>query len=300
MSRPAGPDCTRVARTPSPTRRLVLVAVTLTTTLAALVGTGGLLPPPPFEPRLDRSLFAGWDHWLQQMGPAGALMALIRLGALALTGYLLLVVTLELLALVSGQRLIGAGASLMVAPWARRLVRGAAGLGVATSIVAATLGSPYLPATLSPSAGALAVGADLAPTMHRLDLDPTSTSSSSTEADPPPTMRRLDPDPPETDPPSTLPPSTLPPSTTPPSLPAIPTDPSPVEPRPTWTIAPGDHLWGVAAHTLTSAWGRSPSDAEVDRYLGRLIAQNRSVLTVPDDPDLVLPGQVFVLVSIPT
>jgi hypothetical protein len=54
----------------------------------------------------------------------------------------------------------------------------------------------------------------------------------------------------------------------------------------------------VAAHTLASAWGRAPSDAEVDRYLGRLIEQNRSVLTVPDDPDLVLPGQVFVLVPV--
>ena len=295
MSRPAGPLHTRVGRTPSPTRRLVLVAATLTTTLAALAGTGLLLPPPPVAPRLDVSLFAGWDHWLHLMGPAGALMALIRVGALALTGYLLLVVTLELLALVSGRHLIGAAARLVVAPWARRLVRGAAGLGVATSIVAATLSSPYLPATLSPSAGALAVNADLAPTMHRIDPDPTSTSSPSTEADPPPTMRRLDPDPPETDPPSTISPSTIPPSTMPPSPLGIPTDP-----RPTWTIAPGDHLWGVAAHTLASAWGRAPSDADVDRYLRRLIAQNRSVLTVPDDPDLVLPGQVFVLVSIPT
>ncbi len=325
MTRSIDRDRLRAGRTPSPTRRLVLVAVALTTTLVALLGTAPLLPPPPIELRLDGSPFGGWGHWLHELGPAGALMALIRVGALALTGYLLLVVTLELLALVTERRLIGSAVRLGVAPWARRLVRSAAGLGVATSIVAATLTTPYLPVALSSPAGALTVStaspasgrranvADLAPTMHRLDADPTSKPTGSTDTVPPPTMHRLDADPPPTDSPSTLPPSTLPPSTVPdgprsssslpanPSAPAplaIPTKPSPAESSLTWTIAPGDHLWGVAAHTLASAWGRSPSDAEVDRYLGRLIAQNRSVLAVPDDPDLVLPGQVFVLVPI--
>ena len=63
----------------------------------------------------------------------------------------------------------------------------------------------------------------------------------------------------------------------------------------TWTIGPGDHLWGVATRTLAGAWGRPPSDHDVAAYLAELVAANRSALLVPDDPDLVVPGQTFSL-----
>ena len=61
------------------------------------------------------------------------------------------------------------------------------------------------------------------------------------------------------------------------------------------TIAAGDHLWGVAERTLLGRTGTAPAPAEVVDYLGRLVAANRGVLAVPDNPDLVFPGQVFVL-----
>ena len=61
------------------------------------------------------------------------------------------------------------------------------------------------------------------------------------------------------------------------------------------TIVTGDHLWGVAEQTLAAAWSDPPRPDQTATYLQRLIAENRSVLVVPDDPDLVLPGQVFVL-----
>ena len=61
------------------------------------------------------------------------------------------------------------------------------------------------------------------------------------------------------------------------------------------TIAAGDHLWGVAEQTLAARWSRSPEPAEIAAYLHRLIEANRGVLAVPDEPDLVFPGQVFVL-----
>ena len=75
-------------------------------------------------------------------------------------------------------------------------------------------------------------------------------------------------------------------------------EPSPPPDERTWTIAPGDHLWGVAARTLADARHRPPADAEVARYLDRLVDRNRSVLVVPTDPDLVYPGQVFTLVPV--
>jgi hypothetical protein len=62
-----------------------------------------------------------------------------------------------------------------------------------------------------------------------------------------------------------------------------------------WVIAPGQNLWSVARRTLEHVDGRPPRDAEVLRYLDRLIAANRAVLRVPGDPDLVYPGQRFVL-----
>lgn len=63
----------------------------------------------------------------------------------------------------------------------------------------------------------------------------------------------------------------------------------------THTIRPGDHLWGIARDTLAARWGRPPTDAEVSRYHHAVIDENRSVLVVADQPDLVLPGQVFAL-----
>ena len=62
-----------------------------------------------------------------------------------------------------------------------------------------------------------------------------------------------------------------------------------------WTIASGDHLWRVAGMTLWARAGQPPTDAQTATYLQRLIQHNRSVLAVPDDPDLVFPGQVFEL-----
>ncbi|PZS20968.1 MAG: hypothetical protein DLM54_05200 [Acidimicrobiales bacterium] len=62
-------------------------------------------------------------------------------------------------------------------------------------------------------------------------------------------------------------------------------------------ISPGDNLWSVAESNLARAWGRRPTDSEVDRYWLRLIQANRSRLADPGNPDLVFPGQVFELPS---
>jgi len=61
-------------------------------------------------------------------------------------------------------------------------------------------------------------------------------------------------------------------------------------------VAPGDHLWGIAARTLTSRLGRPPTDAEIAPYWSRLIETNRDRLAT-GDPDLIFAGQVFRLPS---
>jgi hypothetical protein len=68
-----------------------------------------------------------------------------------------------------------------------------------------------------------------------------------------------------------------------------------VEPALHWTVARGDHLWHIAAATLAARRGRLPTDVETAGYWQRLIDQNRSTLVDPENPDLILPGQVIAL-----
>lgn len=75
--------------------------------------------------------------------------------------------------------------------------------------------------------------------------------------------------------------------------PALPTRPAPA--LPTWTVAPGDNLWTIAAATLRRQSDRQPTEGEVDAYWQRLIVANRARLADPDTPDLIFAGQVFVL-----
>src|SRR6185436_5744861 len=126
-------------------RRLAALATVLGLVLLALLGAGGRLPPPPVS--WPGSGGGGtWSGWLARVGPAGALMSGIRLVGLASTGYLLLVVTVELLGRAAGlPRVLGFGRRVST-PLARRLVGGVAGLGLAAALAAAPAG-PARPAS---------------------------------------------------------------------------------------------------------------------------------------------------------
>jgi nucleoid-associated protein YgaU len=77
-------------------------------------------------------------------------------------------------------------------------------------------------------------------------------------------------------------------------------DPAPVPPaiapertdahRETWVVRPGDHLWRIAEATHTRAWGRAPSDREVDPFWRTVVEANRPSLHDPGNPDLLFPG----------
>jgi nucleoid-associated protein YgaU len=78
-------------------------------------------------------------------------------------------------------------------------------------------------------------------------------------------------------------------------LPDAPPAPAPAPTPPDeWVVAPGDSFWSIAEELVGDALGRAPADAEVDPYWRALIEANRERLVAPD-PDLVHPGQVFVL-----
>lgn len=66
------------------------------------------------------------------------------------------------------------------------------------------------------------------------------------------------------------------------------------------TVRRGDNFWKIAQATLTSAWGRPPSDGEISLYWRQLVAANRDRLAPPHDPDLIYPGQIFELPPVPT
>ena len=67
----------------------------------------------------------------------------------------------------------------------------------------------------------------------------------------------------------------------------------------TWEVEQGEHFWGVAEATLAESWGRAPTEAEVVPYWQQVVEANRDGLLPPGDPDLIHPGQRFVVPAPP-
>lgn len=60
----------------------------------------------------------------------------------------------------------------------------------------------------------------------------------------------------------------------------------------------GESFWTIAADVLEHAWGRAATDEEIDPFWRALVEVNRHRL-VTDDPDLIVPGQVFEVPAVP-
>lgn len=65
----------------------------------------------------------------------------------------------------------------------------------------------------------------------------------------------------------------------------------------TYTVEPGDHLWGIAEDHVERQLGRTAANDEVRPYWHELIEENRDRLVDPSDPSLIRPGQVLALPS---
>jgi hypothetical protein len=261
---------------------------------AGLSAAGSLLPSPP----------APWSgtafsDWVATSDPSLAAVEVVRLIALSITWYLGVVTLLALVGRVSGARPLVALADLLALPFLRRTLHYALGAGLAVSLSGALL--PV----------ALATTAEAQTTEPAMPIDVAGPTASPHRA----TMRIIAESPQQSATPTTTAPAT-PTTTAAPVLPTRPdessdtTDPdersetnttrSPQAIEATWKVQSGDHLWHIAGITLTRAWSRPPADSEVAGYLRTLIDVNRHRLAVADNPDLIFPGQEFVLPPVPS
>ncbi len=70
--------------------------------------------------------------------------------------------------------------------------------------------------------------------------------------------------------------------------------PAPSTPREV-VVQAGDSFWRLAERYEAERLGRRPSEREVGACWQQLVAVNRHLLAVPDDVDLLFPGQVLLL-----
>ena len=225
--------------------------------LLLLLGDGQLATPALTEP-------GAWGDWLADREPVVAAAGILRLLVLAVAWYLLGITTVSLVAHVArAARLVRIADALSV-PIVRRVVQQAVGATLAGAVLSTSVAAPAPAPSLLAAGDTMAAEAPGDPlAMHALDDaggDVLAMTAEPAGADVV-TMAHLDDAP----------------------------------PRPsagTHEVRPGDHLWSIAEDTLAAAWGRPPTDDEVEPYWRAVVEANRDVLATPDDPDLIFPGQV--------
>jgi hypothetical protein len=280
------------------TARLGLWTAGLVVVVRVLLATGG--------PRLSVPLTSLDDlaRWADDAPPPDMAIAALRLAALALAGYLLLVTALALVAEVVRLRHLAAAVDRVSPRVVRRLVSGGSGIGLVLGGAAGTL--PATPVDLPPldDPVASAVAADVASaTMSRLPpttatmtrTDPEATAPGPAEA----TMTRLPDRPAPTraarvDAVRTATPA--PPAASAEAVADLPSAPALPEVDPAaWTVEPGDSLWSIAEEVTRLPDGSSPGERVVARYWQRLVEANRAQLVDPANADLLVPGQHLVV-----
>ena len=216
-------------------------------------GNGVLAAPPLTEPRR-------WAEWLEARDPIVAAFSLLRVVALGGLWYVAIATMVgAVLRMVGAASLVRVTDRVTIGP-VRRMLAGTMSLGLAASGVVAVAA----PALRSPVAAAT-------------QTSTTSTSVPPATAFPPATVTMHGLGPVEV---------SRPPAVT----------PQPDVARTAageWTVKPGECFWSIADSVLTERSGRSPTDAEIVPYWQRLIDANRHELVQRDNPDLILPGQVF-------
>ncbi len=199
-----------------------------------------------------------WAAWLESRGPIAAGFACLRLVAQAGLWYVVVATLVgTVLRLVGAASLVRAADRLTVGP-VRRMLAGTMTMGLAASGVLAVAA----PALRTPAAAAQA-------------LQPTTTTSTIPPATV--TMHRISPA------------EALPPRAVAPAPEIVPASTQ------RWTVGPGECFWSIAEQVLTGQTGRVPTDAEIVPYWHRLIDANRAELVDRGNPDLILPGQIFIL-----
>jgi hypothetical protein len=240
--------------------------------LAALlrIGRGPLATPPLGDVTRFR-------EWLDARDGIDAAFALLRLGAIAACIYLVVVTTLGLAACTTRSARLARLSELATTPMVRRLVGGVAGLGLSASLVSYAVGG------VSSGGDRIAVSSTARPGSDGLVLE-------RLPADDPVVVERVD-DAGQHRGTATMRVVVPAADPAPPPAPAPPPPPASA----TWTVAPGESLWGKADAVLSAAWGRPPTDREITPYWRSLVDANRSRLADPGNADLIFSGQVLEL-----
>jgi hypothetical protein len=243
-------------------------------------------PPAPVPP--DAFL-----DWVQQGDVAQTSFALLRLVGLAVIWYLAAITVLVLLARISGLRPLAFLADRLAMPWARQLLNHVLGAGLALTLAGGIV--PVATAGLAAAAPAPA-----ATWVHPGDPGGSTATMTAIDDTGPDggvaTMSRL-PDGADGSPSDVAGGEALPVGRS--VARATASMHQLADETGTWTIAPGDHLWHVAATTLETRWQRPATEPEIASYWRTLIDHNRDRLAVAGDPDVVYPGQVFELPPVP-
>lgn len=249
----------------SPGRAALTVALA-TAGAVVVLAAGAALPAPPVGSGDEL------QRWFDTHGAPGAAMAMVRVAAVVLAGWLAVATGVSVVAELRPTdrlRRVAAG----VAP---RTLRRAVALGLGSAVaVGPVAGSPATADPLEPppphevpeAAGGIAILRPVGPTTDHDGGDHDDDDGAG-------------------DPEATAPPAPAP-------------DPREATTADHWRVEPGDSCWRIAAEVLAEAWGRPATDAEVARYWHDLVEANRDRFRT-GDPDLIYPGQDLVVPAPPT
>lgn len=231
--------------------------------LLGAIGTGSLAAP-----RLT-DLPAVW-HWATATPPADLLMTMLRLAGVAMGWYLLTLMALGVLARATRFEIAATRLNRWTPRPFHKLLDNAMGFGLLAALTLASLTPIRTTASprefaLGPDPMVLVLQPDAAAQPAVAGLDAFAMS------DVPMVMRRAEP------------PSTA---------------PNNVSMAQEWVVAPGDNLWSIAESTLADHFGSEVSIAQITPYWTDLTTANRSRLSDPSNPDLLLVGQTLLVPSV--
>ncbi|MBW3665130.1 MAG: hypothetical protein KY469_18705 [Actinobacteria bacterium] len=279
-------------------RRVLLSWAALLTAIIVVFGSvdgGALATPSLTDP-------GAWPDWLATTAPATTAFALLRLLVVALAWYLLGATALGVLARLTRARHLTRIADAVTLPSLRHLLQAAVGLGLAASAVGIVTTPPPVAHAVQASSGD--EFGFRPPVLDTPLWDPVPETA--TVVVPPTTDRASLATPPALDPSAFVEAPPVPvdprqrsaPSATATEEPAADegvASPATAGDPETWVVQRGEHFWSIAEARVAAVSPDPPREHEIAEYWHRLIAANRGVLAVPDEPDLLFPGQVLSL-----